>query len=51
MGFVKKKGILLLCIWLLLYGLNILMKLNFEGFPYVMAILAIAAAVLLFLDR
>jgi hypothetical protein len=44
-------GRLLLCIWLVLFGLSSLVGLSFQGFNLVLGGLAIAAAVFLFLDR
>ena len=48
----KSWGMLLLCIWLIATGLMALVPaLNFSGSGAVLAILAIAAGVLLLLDR
>ena len=44
-------GRLLLCVWLILTGLATLVSLSFQGFPIIMGCLAIAAGVLLLLDR
>jgi hypothetical protein len=51
MIFSKKIGIWLLGIWLILTGLVVLLKLNFEGLPLLMGILALAAGILIVLDR
>ena len=51
MRFTKKIGTLLLCIWLILTGLIPLIHLGFEGLGLLMSILAIAAGVLILLDR
>jgi len=52
MKITKKIGVILLAAFLILYGLIPLLKLNnIEGLPTIMAILAIAAGVLLLLDR
>jgi len=45
-------GMLLLCIWLIASGvLALVPSLNFQAAPAVLAVLAIAAGVLLLLDR
>ncbi len=44
-------GMILLGIWLILYGLIALLGLSFSGLGVIMAILAIAAGVLILLDR
>ncbi len=44
-------GIQLLAIWLILTGLIELLNLNFTGLSIIMGILAIAAGVLILLDR
>jgi hypothetical protein len=49
--FTKNIGMLLLSIWLILYGLIALFKLDFNGLPIIMGILAIAAGILLLLGR
>jgi hypothetical protein len=51
MSVTRKLGMLLLAIWLILTGLIPLLKLSFEALPFVMAILAIAAGVLILLER
>ena len=51
MKFTRKLGMLLLAIWLILQGLLPLLHVSFEGLPLVMAILAIAAGVLILLER
>jgi hypothetical protein len=48
----RKLWIILLGVWLILYGLAVLIPtLNFQGFAVVMAILAIIAGILLLMDR
>ena len=44
-------GMILLGIWLILYGLIALLGLSFSGLGVIMAILAIAAGVLILLGR
>jgi len=44
-------GMLLLCIWLIVTGVMGLVDFSFRGIGTVMAILAIAAGVLILLDR
>jgi hypothetical protein len=51
MKLTRKLGLLLLGIWLILTGLVPLFHLNFSGFGTLMAILAIAAGVLILLER
>jgi hypothetical protein len=51
MNLTKKLGVILLSVWLILSGLAVLINLSFQGFPVLMAILAIAAGVLLLIDR
>jgi hypothetical protein len=51
MKFTRKLGMLLLATWLILHGLEILLSLSFQGLHQVMAILAIAAGVLIALER
>ena len=51
MKITKNLGMLLLSIWLILYGLIALLSLSFSGLPILMAILAIAAGVLILLGR
>jgi hypothetical protein len=47
----KRLGILLLSIWLILTGLIGLFHLGFAGLDIIMAILALAAGILLLLER
>ena len=47
----KNLGMILLGIWLIMTGLIQLFHLSFKGLPLIMAILAIAAGVLVLLDR
>ena len=51
MKITKRLGFLLLSIWLILTGLIPLFHLNFSGLDTIMAILAIAAGVLILLER
>jgi hypothetical protein len=51
MRLTKKLGWLLLGIWLILTGLISLLGLSFAGLGVLMAILAIAAGVLILLER
>lgn len=51
MKFPKKLGVILLSIFLVLYGLDLAFGITFQGFPTIVGGLAIAAGVLLFLDR
>ena len=51
MHFTHNWGMLLLAIWLILYGLTGLLGLSFSGLGVIMAILAIAAGVLILLER
>jgi hypothetical protein len=51
MKLTKKVGMLLLGIWLILNGLISFMNLGFSGLGTLMALLALAAGVLILLDR
>jgi hypothetical protein len=51
MKVAANPGMLLLGIWLVLYGLLPLMKINFEGLPMIMNVLAIAAGALLLMSK
>jgi hypothetical protein len=51
MKFTRRLGFLLLGIWLILTGLMPLFHLNFSGLGTIMAILAVAAGVLILLER
>jgi hypothetical protein len=51
MHLTRNLGMILLAIWLILYGLIALLGLSFSGLGVIMAILAIAAGVLILLDR
>ena len=51
MHFTRNLGFLLLAIWLILYGLIGLLSLSFSGLGVIMAILAIAAGILILLER
>jgi len=45
----KSVGMILLGIWLILTGLIPVLKVNFNGFPVIMEVLAIASGVLILL--
>jgi hypothetical protein len=49
--FTKNIGMLLLAIWLILYGLIALFSLSFTGLGIIMGLLAIAAGIFIFLGR
>jgi hypothetical protein len=49
--FTKNIGMLLLAIWLILYGLIALFSLSFNGLGVIMGLLAIAAGIFILLDR
>ena len=51
MRFTRRLGFVLLSIWLILTGLIQLIHLNISGLGTIMAILAIAAGVLILLER
>jgi hypothetical protein len=51
MHFTHNWGFLLLAIWLILYGLIALLGLSFSGLGVIMAILALAAGILILLER
>ena len=51
MHVTRNLGMLLLAIWLILTGLIALLSFSFSGLPIIMAILAIAAGVLILLER
>jgi hypothetical protein len=51
MRLTRNLGMLLLAIWLILYGLIGLLGLSFSGLSVIMAILAIAAGILILLQR
>ena len=44
-------GMMLLAIWLILYGVIALLSLSFSGLPLIMAILALAAGILILLGK
>ena len=50
MKLTKKIGVILLAVWLILFGLFPIIKLTFEGQAIIMGLLAIAAGVCLLLD-
>ena len=49
--FTKNIGMLLLAIWLILYGLIAVFSLSFTGLGILMGLLAIAAGIFILLDR
>jgi hypothetical protein len=51
MNLTKKLGMLLLAIFLIVYGLVLVLALSFQGMNFVMGGLAIAAGVLIALER
>ena len=51
MKITRRLGFLLLGVWLILTGLIPLLHFNFSGLETIMAILAIAAGVLILLER
>jgi len=46
-----KIWLVLLAIWMIVYGAAGIFKLNFEAMPVVMGIVAIADGILIFLDK
>jgi hypothetical protein len=51
MKITRNIGMLLLAIWLILYGLIALFSLSFSGLGIIMGILAIAAGIFILLGR
>ncbi len=51
MRFNIRIGILLLAIWLILWGLNSLFGFTFSGLGLILGILALAAGILILIDR
>jgi hypothetical protein len=51
MKLAKNLGTFLLAVWLIMYGLIAMFGLNFRGSSMVMALLALAAGILILLDR
>jgi len=51
MRITRSIGMLLLSIWLILYGLIALLKFSFTGLDIIMAILAIAAGIFILIGR
>jgi hypothetical protein len=49
--FTKNIGMLLLSIWLILYGLIALFSLSFSGLGIIMGLLAIAAGIFILIGR
>jgi hypothetical protein len=49
--FTKNIGMLLLAIWLILYGLIALFSLSFDGLGVIMGLLAIAAGIFILIGR
>lgn len=50
-GLPKNLGMLLLAIWLIVTGLMAVLNFTFSGLPLIMGLLAIAAGVLIVLQR
>jgi hypothetical protein len=48
---IKKIGMLLLAIWLIIHGLSVLFDFSFQGMAKLLGILALAAGILIFIDR
>ena len=44
-------GIALLGVWLILYGLSMVIHLSFAGFPLLLGILALVAGILILIGR
>ena len=51
MKITRNIGMLLLAIWLILYGLTALFSLSFQGLGLIMGLLAIAAGIFILLGR
>jgi hypothetical protein len=51
MKITRRLGMLLLAIWLILEGLILLFSLSFTGLNIIMGILALAAGILILLER
>ena len=51
MKLLRNFGMILLAVWLILYGVIPLLSLRFSGLPLIMVILAIAAGVLILLNK
>jgi hypothetical protein len=51
MRITRNIGMLLLAIWLILYGLIALLSLSFAGLGVIMGLLAIAAGIFILLGR
>lgn len=51
MRITRNIGMLLLAIWLILYGLIALLSLSFQGLGLLMGLLAIAAGIFILLGR
>ena len=49
MKITKNIGMLLLSIWLILYGLTYVLKLSFTGLGMIMGLLALAAGIVILL--
>ena len=47
----QKIGLLLLAVWLVVTGLNVLINFNFSGLREIMAVLAIASGIFIALGR
>ena len=51
MKLASSTGMMLLGIWLVLYGLTPLLNVNFEALPKLLSLLAAAAGVMLLLNK
>jgi hypothetical protein len=51
MKIAANPGMLVLGVWLILYGAVPLLKLNFGGYPEIMSLLAIAAGALILMNK
>jgi len=51
MRLIRKWGVILLSAWLIIQGLTVLFSPAIQRLPELMAVLAVAAGVLLLLDR
>lgn len=51
MKLASNTGMMLLAVWLILYGALPLLKINFEALPMLMSILAVAAGVTILMNK
>jgi hypothetical protein len=51
MRLTRRPGVILLAIWLILHGLIVIFNISFTAEAIVMALIAIAAGILLFVER